>query len=144
MKQALPDRFKDHRSNYDLGDQIWKRLQQPNKGFGGFSKAVPKILERVEHPLSEAKLIETFRRRQLPSTQSAILHFPITVMYQLQQLVLQQENLEARLVNSLQARLGSARRRVEEMDPYFLYRLNQWFQLETVGSRGCWNCGKEG
>lgn len=157
---ALRFEFKDHRSTYDLREEIRNRKQLPNETFTSFYDTVMAMLDRLPVPMEETELVELLTRNLRPDIRHELLYVPIQSVAHLRKLVHMRENLlkEAAFKSHTASRPSSfnhGHRRdvatVESVQPEE-ERLDEEIreiaavdrERETARKLVCWNCDEEG
>lgn len=90
---ALRYQYKDHKTLYDIREEIHNRKQRPNESFDDFYDAISAIADRLPSYLEEKELIEIITRNLRHEIRRELLYVEIGSIAHLKKLCLRRERL---------------------------------------------------
>lgn len=153
--EALRTNFQQHKSDFEIKEQIRSRKQGVTESFDDFRNAVLKLAESLQSPLPEPELIEILQHNLRPRIRQQLLYVPINSVAQLRKLCLKGESLANEIVKSTNSQTMVSqrhhlRRNVNELQcdddlsENLDYEIDEVSKTSVKGKVLCWNCKGEG
>lgn len=90
---ALLEQYKDHRTTYDIREELNNRKQKPNESFESFYDSIMDIIDHLTVPLEEHEIVEILFRNLRPEIRHELLYVKFYSIAELKKLCLKRETL---------------------------------------------------